>query len=564
MASTDPRRWRPASATVAALVIGLVLTGALTWAAYSDNDHNEQRLLHLQVRQVATATSASLSSLQSPLVAAAEVASATNGNVVELRGVLAPEVGPHRRFTSVSLWDEPAGQSPRLVAVVGAPPALARHPAEQQRFLEALRPSRSFTVTRIIPGPTPRIGIAEVPPGTARGFLVYAEASLPRNRRFHLPRGSAFGDLAYAAYLGRPSEHQLIAASAPLPLPGRHSKAVVPFGNTTITLVATPLQPLGGTLSQDLPWIIGTVGVVGSVGGAVATQWLVRRRRAAERLARENAELYREQRGIAETLQRALLPAELPQGPSLQVAARYRPGVETVDVGGDWYDVIRLDDSRCFFMVGDVSGRGLAAATTMASLRYAARAFVAEGHGPAEVVCRLRELLEVGAEGRFATMVCGQFDARRQRMTLVNAGHPAPLMVNGADLAFVEAAISPPVGVPTVAPDAGVEVPVPPGGTLLAYTDGLVERRGEDPITSRERLRHVVTDEHGSLDQLLESVLSALAPEGGEDDIAVLALRWGQPAAMHPTRDAPAGVVAANGPADAGAAEEKEEKEGAR
>ena len=152
----------------------------------------------------------------------------------------------------------------------------------------------------------------------------------------------------------------------------------------------TPVEELGGTLLARLQWLLLGFGLVLTVGAAALTERLVRRREQAQRLADqlgvvadENARLYAEQRTVAQTLQHSLLPETLPETPELTVRARYIAGVAEIDIGGDWYDVIELDNGNVLFVVGDVSGRGLRAATVMASLRYAIRAYAAQGDDPA-------------------------------------------------------------------------------------------------------------------------------------------------------------------------------------
>ena len=137
---------------------------------------------------------------------------------------------------------------------------------------------------------------------------------------------------------------------------------------------------------------------------------LVGRRQHAEELATENARLFAQQRTVAQTLQHSLLPDVLPEVAGASVAVRYLAGAEEVDIGGDWYDVIALDGGRTLFIVGDVSGRGLRAATVMAALRFGARAYAAEGDEPEIILSKLSQLLSVDRDGHFATVLCG--DAR--------------------------------------------------------------------------------------------------------------------------------------------------------
>ena len=145
---------------------------------------------------------------------------------------------------------------------------------------------------------------------------------------------------------------------------------------------------------------------------------LARRRVYAERLAgvldrvaAENREMYTQQRSIAQTLQHALLPEALPALPGLQVSARYVPAAAGVDVGGDWYDVVRCDGDRVLLVIGDVSGHGLRAATTMASLRHATLAYAAEDPSPASVLSKLSNFVNASSPDYFATVLCVLVDA---------------------------------------------------------------------------------------------------------------------------------------------------------
>lgn len=236
--------------------------------------------------------------------------------------------------------------------------------------------------------------------------------------------------------------------------------------------------------------------------------------------------LYAEQRSIAQTLRHALLPQELPTIPGMEIAVRYIPGVSGLDVGGDWYDVVPLGDGQFVFVVGDVSGRGVPAASVMASLRFASRGFALEGHGPAAILEQLAKILDVGREGRFATVLCGLVDVGRHRLNLVNAGHLPPVVCNSAVAEVLPTTLIPPIGVwfpPTVEPTV---VTLGPRSTLLAYTDGLIERRGEQLDESIERLRESAVRDSVSLDDLLGGIVTELTIEPPHDDAALIGLRW--------------------------------------
>ncbi|WP_324277893.1 SpoIIE family protein phosphatase [Blastococcus brunescens] len=191
----------------------------------------------------------------------------------------------------------------------------------------------------------------------------------------------------------------------------------------------------------------------------MTVEYVSRRRLIAERLAAENERLYRQQRGIAGTLQHALLPV-VPDIGGVEVAARYVAGVDELEVGGDWYDVIARAPGCCVFVVGDISGRGLPAATTMAALRFAVRAFVSEGHDIEVVMAKLRGLLDIETDHQFATVLLGELDASAGRLRLVSAGHFAPVLLTADGATLLECPTAPPVGLPDDMPPPAAVVTV--------------------------------------------------------------------------------------------------------
>lgn len=511
---------------MASLLVGLVVTGALAWAANVANGDSAHRLLELEVSQAAATLAGALPATQATLVADYEVADATRASIPIFKSFNAPEVGPDARFVSVSLW-RIGGTSPRLLATAGAVPDLAGGPGEAAAFFARVHPSPALSVTGILGGPGRRLGYAEVPPGARSNLAVYAESALPPNGSMTLKRRSAFSDLNFALYLGRTQARaDLLESSGGPSVSGQQVSTSVPFGDTSITLVGSQRRPITGGVSESLAWIVGIVGVILALAASLIAQGLVDRRRRAEGLAAENQRLYGEQRAVAAVLQHALLPGRLPEVAGVEVAVRYVAGVDGIDVGGDWYDLIPMDGGTCMLVIGDVSGRGLGAATTMASLRFAIRAYVAQGDEPNVVLDKLGELLSVERDGHFATAICGHVDVAGHRITLANAGHLPALLVDGDAAAFIEGPVGPPIGVCQRARSACVTVSVPAGATVLVVTDGLVERRGESIDEGLERLRHSVGAAAGPLDDVLGRVLGELVPRGSDDDIAMLGMQW--------------------------------------
>jgi serine phosphatase RsbU (regulator of sigma subunit) len=173
-----------------------------------------------------------------------------------------------------------------------------------------------------------------------------------------------------------------------------------------------------------------------------------------------------------------------------------------------------------------VSGQGLAAGTIMASLRYAIRAYARQGDDPATILTKTADLIDVGDSGHFATVLCGVIDVARHEVTMANAAHPEPLLVDTDRADFVSTDVGVPIGVDHSRPYESVTVTVPPGATLLAFTDGLVERRGEVLDVGLERLREAAARKHASVDALLLDLAERLTPNGPTDDIAILGVKW--------------------------------------
>ncbi len=244
-------------------------------------------------------------------------------------------------------------------------------------------------------------------------------------------------------------------------------------------------------------------------------------------LAIDHARAFGREHRIAETLQRSLLPETLPVVPGAALGARYLPAASEAEVGGDWYDAIALPGGRLLLVMGDVSGKGLAAASTLGALRNAIRAYALEGHGPAEIAERVnRFVLAEPSRDHMATLILAVFDPVSGQLSWVNAGHPPPLTL-GPDHApeFLEGARSVPVG---VLPFPGYEeetAVIASGGAVVLYTDGLVERRGEHLETGMGRLASAAAD--GPLDAgaLCDRLLAAAVPSGAtSDDVALLTL----------------------------------------
>ncbi|MDP9430596.1 MAG: SpoIIE family protein phosphatase, partial [Actinomycetota bacterium] len=244
--------------------------------------------------------------------------------------------------------------------------------------------------------------------------------------------------------------------------------------------------------------------------------------------ALDRARLYRAERGIAQTLQLSLLPAQLPTLERLALAAHYVPGAEGTQAGGDWYDVVELADSRVAIAVGDVVGQGPAAAAVMGQLRSALSGAVLQGCSPAEAL-ELLDRFAARLPGALAcSAACLVLDAAAGTVRWARAGHPPPLLVTPDGARLLDGAGSGAVlGALGRRPYTEGTGEITPGATLLLYTDGLVERRGEVLDDGLERVRaaaarHAASDPAELTGRLLAEVL---ADTDQPDDVALIAAR---------------------------------------
>ncbi|MFZ0666659.1 MAG: PP2C family protein-serine/threonine phosphatase [Acidimicrobiales bacterium] len=511
--------------SVAVFVAIAVIATALSWSAAVIHQRNESRLLSTELGQATSVIAVALPDIESPITTAAQLAGVTDGNPAQFDKYMASLLGKSL-IVSASLWH--ISPTPTEIASVGAPLSSGATPSGGiAPFVSKVATSSQLDVVNLLGNSTPTIDFASTSTINPGQWVVFADTIFPKHQKLTLTQNSAFAQLRYSIYFGPPTPTDLIIESAGgVNLGPGAAKSTIPIGNTVITVEAKADGELGGTLLARLPWIVGIVGGVLAIIAAWITEFLVRRRRQAEWLASENRRMYKEQLSIAEILQHALLPQALPQIAGIETAARYVAGREGTEVGGDWYDIIPIDESRFVFVVGDVSGRGVVAATIMARLHFAIRAYAAQGDSPEEILKKLGTLLSLERDKSFATILCCTVDVSDHSITVVNAGHPPLLLMNGKEGEFVKTAIFPPVGVLETTDYKAVTLSVPPRATLIAFTDGLIERRGEIIDTGLARLRNLTSGGPMLLDDLLSKLLSEMNDVEHSDDLAILAVRW--------------------------------------
>jgi GAF domain-containing protein/anti-sigma regulatory factor (Ser/Thr protein kinase) len=243
-------------------------------------------------------------------------------------------------------------------------------------------------------------------------------------------------------------------------------------------------------------------------------------------LALDRARRYEGERVVAETLQRSVLPETVPSMEGVRVAALYLPGSTAVDVGGDWFDTLTLADGRLGFVVGDVVGKGVQAAATMAQLRNGMRALTLDALTPAETVTKLNLLLENYIDVPFATLAYLALDPETHQVTMTSAGHPPPLIVSpDGETWFLEGDGGLPLGVTTEVSYTEHTAQLAPGTIVVLYTDGLVERRGHSIDEGLTRLAEAASEAPREPDAFVDAVIAELL--GGQalqDDVALLAV----------------------------------------
>ncbi|WP_372463262.1 SpoIIE family protein phosphatase [Actinospica acidithermotolerans] len=244
--------------------------------------------------------------------------------------------------------------------------------------------------------------------------------------------------------------------------------------------------------------------------------------------ALERARLYDAAHAVARDLQQALLPRTLPSLPGLDVAARYLPASHGLDVGGDFYDVIKLTEHTAAAVIGDVQGHSIAAAALMGQARTAVHAHATAGAAPDQVLARTSRVIADLEPDLLVSCLYVHLDFARGRAMVSSAGHPAPLLRRPGERADpVPVEPGPLLGVDPDSTYPTTTFDVPPGSLLTLYTDGLIEAPGTDPDDAVAALADVLTDVGPRAPDHLDHVIDALlrhAQRGAQhtDDIAVL------------------------------------------
>lgn len=242
-------------------------------------------------------------------------------------------------------------------------------------------------------------------------------------------------------------------------------------------------------------------------------------------LGLHHADLYRTEAGIADALQRSMLPHLPARVAGFDIANRYLSSSQTAQIGGDWFDAVPLPGGRVALVVGDVMGHGIRSATAMGQFRTAVRTLAALDLPPEHALRNLDDLAQQLGENYLATCLYAVYDPVSRRCSIASAGHIPPILLRTDGRAeLLDLPTGAPLGLGGVAFESA-DVVVGDGDVLVLCTDGLVEQRGQD---LGDRLAamcsHLGTPDQ-PLDDLCDQLVEALLPDDREDDAALLMAR---------------------------------------
>ena len=294
------------------------------------------------------------------------------------------------------------------------------------------------------------------------------------------------------------------------------------------------LKALGFTSYMTVPLrvaddqILGTVTLVSAGSGRRFSQKnLVLPEQLAQQVSSVvfRARAFDRERRISHELQRNLLPDAIPAVDGWDVVVRYLPAASGVEVGGDWYDVVPIDDRRVALVVGDVEGHDLGAAKFMSRLRHTLGLLVFEEGAPGQALDRLNRATMSGASTRIATAIVGVLDTVSGTISFASAGHLSPLAVGAHDAVELPVTPGPPLGVETSGykeHEFQIE-----DECIVLFTDGLVERRGTHIDARLDQLQQTLRGSaHRHPEQIVDAAIDAMTSDTRSvDDIVVLAAR---------------------------------------
>ena len=342
----------------------------------------------------------------------------------------------------------------------------------------------------------------------AVGVPIVIAAAVPHDVRTNIPAGLMLLGIAAAAVLGGLVWGCIAAA-------------------LSVTVLAGFFLGRPGAMSwsSDEEIAAAVVYFVVAFGVALVIDALRRRLRTEERARATLAAELAAERRVLGAMQIALLPKEIVHPAHVDLCVRYRPADELARIGGDWYAIVPLPDGTVGLGIGDVAGNGLPAIALMAEVRYALRTLAFGGTEPDEVLRLLNEQVCEFEQDAMVTALYGVYDPQRSSWRQAVAGHPPALVRSGPDATYLAGASGPPLGFDTNVRFELDHTDLPRDATLVLYTDGLVERRGELIDAGLARLRSAALATDPEPRAVCDHLLTTLLGSEAHDDVAVLAAR---------------------------------------
>lgn len=306
-------------------------------------------------------------------------------------------------------------------------------------------------------------------------------------------------------------------------------------GNPTLLLNAAAKQGLASLLAVPLlarGRSIGVLAIFSRQPGAFTSDELHLLRTFASQaaLAIDNAEMFSREHETVRVLQESILPNRLSDMPSLEASSVYLPGGGEAEIGGDYYDLFQAPDNRVMLAIGDVCGKGVAAATKTSMMRHAIRGMVVAGLQPARILAELnRMLLEAGdGAGNIVTLWLGSIDTSTGRLIYAGGGHPPALLMQPDHAIERLESTGALLGAIDHAAWEQQEARLSPEAVVLLYTDGVTEARRVNKFFGEGRVRRALRA-GGSAVEITQRLLSHLQRYTGgsiRDDAAVLTVRY--------------------------------------
>jgi hypothetical protein len=533
------------------LVVLLAATAAATWTAHRAVHDQEGKLLNERANEVRLVLTTAINSLSDELSTLGGILQTTHNSEAAFDHASSAMVSSDKRISVAVLRRTASGY--RILMANGT--GLQRGQVIADQRTVAL--DRAMTTDKIVPTPVlgsgndRAVGFALGPPATPRGMVVYRQTNLGRLGPPRTAHTAPFSEVRVVLYDGTSPRlaTALVSTSRTLPLTGQVVSKPLTVGSQHWLLQVRAVHPLVGSTTANSPWFVLAAGLL--VCALVTATAEVEARRRASALA-----LYRNEHRLAEGLQRSLLP-ELPAVAGLDIAARYLPGTEGLQVGGDWYDIFTLDHGRIGVVIGDVVGHDISATATMSRVQAALRAYAFRIENPAVVLDRLDMLIDTFQTDRLITLFYGVLGAPDvaggREFWYSNAGHPPPLACrSGSEVEELDGGASVLLGV-APAPEGSRpsdRTRLAAGSTLMLFTDGLIEVPGESMTDSLARLKAAAAQCGEIPPEELCDRLTADLPAGVlRDDVAVVAIRLGSvPPRQAVAGDTPDGAMRSSAP----------------